>query len=74
MAKPDNRKDNVRRLQKMLHDTEENFREAQDYIDEHADEISPEEQERIQNKNENREQSIAGFREEIVDEANDREE
>lgn len=74
MAKPDNRKNNVSRLQKMLHDTEENFREARDYLDEHAEEISPEERERIQNKNENREQSIAGFREEIVDEANDREE
>jgi len=72
MAKPDNRKDNVKKLQEMLQNTEENFREAEDYLDEHADEISPEERARIQEKNARRERSIAGFRNEIRDEAHDR--
>lgn len=69
MAKPDNRKDNVRKLQNMLQNTEDNFREAQEYLEEHAEEISPEERNQLKKKNKNREQSISGFREEIVDEA-----
>lgn len=74
MAKPDNRGDNVEKLQNMLQETEENYREAEDYLDEHAEEISAEERDRIEQKNDNREQSIAGFREEIKDEANDQNE
>lgn len=69
MAKPDNRADNVEHLQQHLQDTEENLREAEDYLDEHADEISAEERDDIADKNERREQSIAGFRSEIEDEA-----
>jgi len=71
MAKPDNRADNVEKLQEMLQDTEQNYREAEGYLAENAEEISPEERERVQEKNERREHSIAGFREEIKDEAND---
>lgn len=73
MAKPDDRSDNVKKLQNMLQNTEENFREAQEYLDEHAEEISAQEKEQIRQKNEFRKRSIAGYREEIKDEAHDSE-
>lgn len=73
MAKPDNRKDNVDKLQHMLRNTEENYRETEQYLNEHADEISPQEQQQLIRKNKKRAQSITGFREEIVDEAHDQE-
>ncbi|RAV20565.1 small acid-soluble spore protein Tlp [Paenibacillus contaminans] len=69
MAKPDNRSDNVEKLQENVQNTIENFRETQEYLDEHADEISGEEMEQLQEKNARREESIASFREEIKDEA-----
>ena len=69
MAKPDNRADNVEHLQKAIANTQENMREAEDYLDEHADEISSAELNRIEEKNERRGESIRGFRSEIKDEA-----
>lgn len=69
MAKPDNRADNVEKLQDMVQDTLQNLHEAEDYLDEHADEISSTELNDIQQKNANRRESIEGFREEIKDEA-----
>lgn len=70
MAKPDDRSDNVDKLQEAVQNTVENFHEAKEYLDEHADEISGEESSRIREKNENRKHSIRGMREEIKDEAN----
>ncbi|MGM1044614.1 small acid-soluble spore protein (thioredoxin-like protein) [Paenibacillus uliginis N3/975] len=69
MPKPDNREDNVHRLQDAVQDTIENFREAKDYLNEFGDEISESEKEQILEKNERRKKSISGFREEIKDEA-----
>ncbi|MFC7680251.1 small acid-soluble spore protein Tlp [Paenibacillus sp. GCM10028914] len=69
MSKPDNRKDNVAHLQKSVQDTIENYREANDYLNEFGDEISASEKQQILDKNERREKSIRGFREEIKDEA-----
>ncbi|WP_106767701.1 small acid-soluble spore protein Tlp [Paenibacillus faecalis] len=69
MPKPDNRENNVDRLQDAVQDTIENFREAKDYLNEFGDEISESEKEQILEKNERRKRSISGFREEIKDEA-----
>jgi small acid-soluble spore protein (thioredoxin-like protein) len=72
MAKPDDRSDNVRKLQSQVQHTIGNLEEAERYLDEHADEISAEEEQNIRAKNERRRASISGFREEIRDEAKDR--
>ncbi|MNO63256.1 Small, acid-soluble spore protein Tlp [compost metagenome] len=70
MAKPDDRSDNVRKLQESVQNTIENFREAQDYLSEHADEITGEEKQQVEEKNAKRLRSIKGQRAEIKDEAN----
>lgn len=69
MAKPDNRADNVEHLQNSIDHTIENMNEAENYLSEHADEISPQEQEQIESKNERRRESLNAFRSEIKDEA-----
>lgn len=69
MPKPDDRSDNVEKLQDMLQDTEQNIRESQDYLRAHGDEISAEEKQDFEAKNQRREESIDGFRAEIQDEA-----
>lgn len=72
MAKPDNRADNVEHLQSHVQNTIQNLEEAEDYLDEHADEIRPSEQNDIKEKNEHRRESIEAFRKEIKDKASDR--
>lgn len=69
MAKPDNREDNVEHLQQAVQNTIENYREAEDYLEEFGGEIPASEKEQIQDRNARREKSISGFREEIKDEA-----
>jgi small acid-soluble spore protein (thioredoxin-like protein) len=71
MAKPDNRADNVKHLQQHVQNTVKNLDEAEEYLAEHADEISSTELNDILQKNENRRESIAGFRQEIKDEVRD---
>lgn len=61
---PDDRSDNVEKLQQMIHDTIENMREAED----HLEFASDEDRENIIEKNKRRKQAIEGFREEIKDE------
>lgn len=63
--KPDDRSDNVEKLQSMIHDTIENMEEAEAAMS-HS---SPEDQKRIEAKNERRRESIEAFRSEIKDEA-----
>jgi small acid-soluble spore protein (thioredoxin-like protein) len=70
MAKPDNRADNVEKLQSAVQNTIQNMEEADEYLTEHADEISSVERSSIEEKNERRRESIAGMRSEIKDEAN----
>lgn len=70
MAKPDNRDDNVEKLQEAVQNTIGNLREAEDYLEEFGnDELVKNEQQAIEAKNERRKQSIEGFREEIKEEA-----
>lgn len=69
MAKPDDRSDNVEKLQESVQNTIENFREAQDYLSEYAEEITGEEKQQIEEKNAKRLRSIEGQRAEIKDEA-----
>lgn len=63
--KPDDRSDNVEKLQAMIHDTIENMEEAEAAMS-HS---SSEDQKRIEAKNERRRDSIEAFRSEIKDEA-----
>ena len=69
MAKRDNRADNEVHLQQHIDHTIANLREAEDYLDEHADEISADEQEKIKAKNDRRKESIRSFIAEKRDES-----
>ncbi|MDX8366954.1 small acid-soluble spore protein Tlp [Cytobacillus sp. IB215665] len=67
--KPDDRSDNVEKLQDMVQNTIENIEEAHETMEFASDE----EREQIEAKNQRREESITSMREEIKDEAQDRE-
>ena len=69
MAKPDNREDNATHLQSHINNTIASLNEAQNYLDEHAEEISATEKQNIKAKNKRREQSVEGFKEELQDES-----
>ena len=69
MAKPDNRSDNVEKVQENVQNTIDNLEESENYLSEHADEITGEEISNLKNKNNNRRESIKGARNEIKDEA-----
>ncbi|MFA9559594.1 small acid-soluble spore protein Tlp [Evansella sp. AB-rgal1] len=71
MAKPDNRKNNVERLQKMVENTKENMEAAEETM--HNHDLSAEDKQDIQEKNHRRQESIESFKAEIVDEKQDRE-
>lgn len=70
-AKPDDRSDNVEKLQEKVQNTIENMEESEQYLNEFGDEISDTAREQISDKNKRRRESIKGFREEIKDEANE---
>lgn len=69
MAKPDNRADNEVHLQQHIDHTFANLREAEDYLDEHADEITDDEKQAIETKNDRRKESIKSFIAEKKDES-----
>lgn len=69
MAKPDNREDNPARIQNAIDNTMANLNEAEEYLDEHADEISTVDKESIESKNARRKESINGFIAEKQDES-----
>ncbi|MEV5025389.1 small acid-soluble spore protein Tlp [Paenibacillus sp. LPE1-1-1.1] len=69
MAKPDNRADNAVHLQQHIDNTEANLQEAEEYLNEFADEISADEKNTIEAKNERRKESIQSFAAEKQDEA-----
>jgi small acid-soluble spore protein (thioredoxin-like protein) len=69
MAKPDDRSDNVEKLQEIAQNTVDNLEESEEYLAEHAEEIAPMEREALRQKNENRRKSLQGIRNEIRDEA-----
>ncbi len=68
--KPDDRSNNVERLQESLSNTMENMRETDDYLRAHG--LGPEERRDLARQQEQREDAIEGFRAEIEDEAEDR--
>ncbi|TJY44228.1 small acid-soluble spore protein Tlp [Cohnella pontilimi] len=72
MAKPDDRSDNVDKLQEMVEDTIGNLEESEEYLNEFADQLPEQERQAIRQNNENRRASIEGMREEIKDEAHDK--
>ncbi|WP_066369053.1 small acid-soluble spore protein Tlp [Neobacillus fumarioli] len=65
--KPDDRSDNVEKLQSMIHHTIENMEAAEETL-RYTD--SEEQREQIEAKNQRRRESIESFRAEIKDEAN----
>jgi small acid-soluble spore protein (thioredoxin-like protein) len=65
----DDRRDNVEKLQEMVQNTIENIEEAEETIAF----SSPEEREKIEEKNHRREEAIEAMRAEIKDEASARE-
>lgn len=69
MAKPDNRADNVEKLQAHVQNTIDRLEEAEEYLALHGDEIDETERRNIEVKNEHRRESIERFRNEIKDEA-----
>ena len=66
MAKPDDRSDNVEKLQNMVQNTIENLEEAHETLQNNS--LSKEQKQDILAKNKKREESIHGFRKEIKDE------
>ncbi|MBU5672625.1 small acid-soluble spore protein Tlp [Paenibacillus brevis] len=69
MAKPDDRSDNLEKIQTNIGNTIQNFRENEQYLAEHAEEISSQEKQQLEAKNQKRLHAIEGFREEAEDEA-----
>ena len=69
MAKPDNRADNEVHLQNHIDHTIANLHAAEAYLDEHADEITTDEKQAIEAKNERRNESIKDFIAEKKDES-----
>lgn len=69
--KPDNRKNNVERLQQMVENTKENIEAAKETMANDA--LSEEEKAAIKRKNKRREESIRAFEAEIADEQEARE-
>lgn len=72
MAKPDDRSDNVEKMQRMIHNSIENWHEARETLS--NTDISDEQREAVKAKNKRREEAIENFREEIKDEYHDRQE
>lgn len=70
MANPDDRNDNVQRLQENIANTQENMREADDFLRAHGHEMRDEDRRAVEDKNARRDRAVDGFREEIKDEAN----
>ncbi|WP_312814994.1 small acid-soluble spore protein Tlp [Sedimentibacter sp.] len=68
-SKPDDRRDNVDKIQRNIDNTIANYRETEDMI---RNSMSNKQKNDLQEKNERREQSIKNMRREIRDEALDR--
>jgi len=66
---PDDRSDNVERLQDHLRNTYENLEEAEDFVKAHDEDLPPKQIDQVRDKNERRRQAIRDFRDEIKDEA-----
>lgn len=69
-SKPDDRTDNVDKIQRNIDNTIENFRKAEESLEETDSETS---RKQIIDKNHRREDALDGMRSEIRDEAKDKE-
>lgn len=69
-AKPDDRRDNVDRIQKNIDHTIENMRKADETIEETPDDTAGK---ALKEKNDRRKEALEGMRHEIRDEASARE-
>lgn len=69
--KPDDRSDNVEKIQKNINHTIENIEAAEDMM---RKTDNPQTKQQLQAKNERRREALEGFRKEIRDEAKAREE
>lgn len=65
-AKPDDRRDNVEKIQENIDNTVKNIHRAEDMIEKTSD---PKMKEELREKNKRREESLKGMRSEIRDEA-----
>lgn len=70
--KPDDRSDNVEKLQDAVQDTIENIEAAHDTL--HNEDMTEDQRQQILEKNKRREESIEGMRAEIKDEARHKDE
>jgi small acid-soluble spore protein (thioredoxin-like protein) len=68
MAKPDSRTENVDRLEKTVRHTLGNVEKSQDYLAEHADELSPQQVSDIRASNERRLANVKTLEREIEEE------
>nr|WP_295973641.1 small acid-soluble spore protein Tlp [uncultured Bacillus sp.] len=64
---PDDRSDNVEKLQKIIANTDDNIRKAEATMSN----LNDNERARVEDKNERRRESVASMRKEIKDEYND---
>ncbi|OLS37612.1 small acid-soluble spore protein Tlp [Alkalihalophilus pseudofirmus] len=71
MAKPDNRADNVEKLQQMKENTQHNIEAAEESMV--NTDMTAEQKQQIKQKNANRQESIEAFESEIQDESQARE-
>ncbi|BBI33661.1 small acid-soluble spore protein Tlp [Cohnella abietis] len=69
MANPDDRSDNAAKLQDAKQNTIENLEESEHYLDEHSEELNPQEAQTLAKKNEGRRNAISSFENEIADES-----
>lgn len=69
-AKPDDRRDNVDRIQKNIDHTIENMRKADETMEETSDDTA---RKALREKNDRRKEALEGMRHEIRDEASARE-
>ena len=65
---PDDRSDNVEKLQGMIENTMANIHETEDFLKAHGDDMDPDEVAQLNEKNERRKEAIEGYRTEIQDE------
>ena len=68
MARPDSRTENVDRLEKTVKHTLENVDDSQQYLTEHADELSPQQASDIRASNERRLANVKTLEREIEEE------
>ncbi|MFT8311659.1 MAG: small acid-soluble spore protein Tlp [Sporolactobacillus sp.] len=69
MAKPDDRSDNWEKISRNIGSTLQNINETNDYLKAHGDEMNEDEKRQLHEKNQRRDESVKGLREEIKDES-----